>query len=78
MKLVRFRAGERIATGVLEGEVVRPLRGTFFEEPLPTGEELAIDDVRLLSPVLPSKLVCIARNYPEDRVGELVELISFY
>jgi 2-keto-4-pentenoate hydratase/2-oxohepta-3-ene-1,7-dioic acid hydratase in catechol pathway len=65
MKLVRFRAGERIATGVLEGEVVRPLRGTFFEEPLPTGEELAIDDVRLLSPVLPSKLVCIARNYPE-------------
>jgi 2-keto-4-pentenoate hydratase/2-oxohepta-3-ene-1,7-dioic acid hydratase in catechol pathway len=65
MKLVRFRAGERIATGVLEGEIVRPLKGTFFEEPLPTGEELPLDDVRLLSPVIPSKLVCIARNYPE-------------
>ena len=65
MRLVRFRAGDRIATGVLEGEVVRPLRGTFFEEPLPTGEEIPLDSVRLLAPVLPSKLVCIARNYVE-------------
>ena len=65
MRLVRFRAGDRIATGVLEGEIVRPLRGTFFEEPLPTGEELPLDSVRLLAPVIPSKLVCIARNYPE-------------
>ena len=65
MRLVRFRAGDRIATGVLEAEVVRPLRGTFFEEPLPTGEEIRLDAVRLLAPVIPSKLVCIARNYAE-------------
>ena len=65
MKLVRFRAGDRIATGVLEGEMVRPLQGTFFEEPLPTGEELPADGVRLLAPVIPSKLVCVARNYAE-------------
>jgi len=65
MKLIRFRSGERIATGVLEGEIVRPLQGTFFEEPLPTGEELPADGVRLLAPVIPSKLVCVARNYAE-------------
>ncbi|MGH2711216.1 MAG: fumarylacetoacetate hydrolase family protein [Actinomycetota bacterium] len=65
MRLVRFRAGDRIATGSLEGEMVRPLRGTFFEEPIPTGEELPLDSVRLLAPVIPSKIVCIARNYPE-------------
>ena len=65
MRLVRFRSGDRIATGVLEGEIVRPLRGTFFEEPLPTGEEIPLDSVRLLAPVIPSKLVCIARNYVE-------------
>ena len=65
MRLVRFRSADRIATGVLEGEVVRPLRGTFFEEPIPTGEELPLDQVRLLAPVLPSKVVCIARNYVE-------------
>lgn len=65
MKLIRFRSGDRIATGVLEGEIVRPLQGTFFEEPLPTGEELPADGVRLLAPVIPSKLVCVARNYAE-------------
>jgi 2-keto-4-pentenoate hydratase/2-oxohepta-3-ene-1,7-dioic acid hydratase in catechol pathway len=65
MRLVRFRSGDRIATGVIEGEIVRPLRGTFFEEPLPTGEEIPLDSVRLLAPVIPSKLVCVARNYAE-------------
>ena len=43
--------------------MVRVLRGTFFEDPLPTGEEIPLDDVRLLAPVLPSKLVCVGKNY---------------
>ena len=65
MRLVRFRHGSRIATGSLSGEYVRPLRGTFFEEPVPTGEEIPAADVRLLAPVLPSKIVCVGRNYVE-------------
>ncbi len=43
--------------------MVRVLRGTFFEDPLPTGEEILLDGVRLLAPVLPSKLVCVGKNY---------------
>ena len=39
------------------------IAGTFFEDPLPTGEEVSIDDVMLLAPVLPSKLVCVGKNY---------------
>lgn len=65
MRLARFRAGDRIATGVLEGEAVRPLRGTFFEDPVPTGEAIPLGDVRLLAPVLPTKVVCVGRNYAE-------------
>jgi 2-keto-4-pentenoate hydratase/2-oxohepta-3-ene-1,7-dioic acid hydratase in catechol pathway len=65
MRLVRFRFGDRIATGVLEDSAVRVLRGTFFEDPVPTGEEVPVDDVRLLAPVLPSKVVCVGRNYAE-------------
>jgi 2-keto-4-pentenoate hydratase/2-oxohepta-3-ene-1,7-dioic acid hydratase in catechol pathway len=65
VRLVRFRHGERIATGVLSGEEVRVIRGTFFEDPVPTGEGVPLDDVRLLAPVLPSKIVAVARNYPE-------------
>jgi 2-keto-4-pentenoate hydratase/2-oxohepta-3-ene-1,7-dioic acid hydratase in catechol pathway len=65
MRLLRFRHGDRIAHGAsAPGEdAVRVLRGTFFEDPVPTGEEVALDDVLLLAPVLPSKLVCVGKNY---------------
>src|ERR671911_488620 len=65
MRLVRFRFGDRIATGAaeFEADTIRVLKGTFFEDPLPTGEEVPFDDVRLLAPVLPSKLVCVGKNY---------------
>ena len=65
MRLVRYRIGDRIATGFVEGDTVRGLRGTFFEDPVPSGDEFPRDDVRLLAPVLPSKVVAVARNYPE-------------
>jgi 2-keto-4-pentenoate hydratase/2-oxohepta-3-ene-1,7-dioic acid hydratase in catechol pathway len=65
MRLVRFRFGDRIATGAVDvgSEAVRVLAGTFFEQPVPTGEEVPLDDVRLLAPVLPSKVVCLGKNY---------------
>lgn len=65
VRLLRFRTGERIAHGVADfgGDTVRVLEGTFFERPIPTGEEIAIDDVRLLAPVLPSKVVAVGKNY---------------
>ena len=65
MRFLRFRHGERIATGAIESgdDVVRVLRGTFFDDPVPTGEEVPVDDVRLLAPVLPSKIVCVGKNY---------------
>jgi 2-keto-4-pentenoate hydratase/2-oxohepta-3-ene-1,7-dioic acid hydratase in catechol pathway len=65
MRLVRFRFGDAIATGIVErgSDQVQVLRGTFFEDPLPTGEQIPLDDVRLLAPVLPSKVVCVGKNY---------------
>jgi 2-keto-4-pentenoate hydratase/2-oxohepta-3-ene-1,7-dioic acid hydratase in catechol pathway len=65
VRLVRFRQGDRIATGLYQGEYVLPLRGTFFEDPVPTGEEIPLDAVRLLAPVIPSKIVAVGRNYAE-------------
>src|SRR5439155_26789657 len=65
MRLLRFRHGERISTGAVQpgSHTVQVIAGTFFEDPLPTGEEVSIDDVMLLAPVLPSKLVCVGKNY---------------
>jgi 2-keto-4-pentenoate hydratase/2-oxohepta-3-ene-1,7-dioic acid hydratase in catechol pathway len=65
VRLVRFRVGERIATGFVSGDEVRVLRGTFFEDPVPSGVDVPLEDVRLLAPVIPSKVVAVARNYPE-------------
>jgi 2-keto-4-pentenoate hydratase/2-oxohepta-3-ene-1,7-dioic acid hydratase in catechol pathway len=65
MRLVRFRHGDRIAHGVIAAgeQAVRILRGSFFEDPVPTGEEVDLDDLLPLAPVLPSKLVCVGKNY---------------
>jgi 2-keto-4-pentenoate hydratase/2-oxohepta-3-ene-1,7-dioic acid hydratase in catechol pathway len=67
VRLLRFRYGDRIATGAIDegSEDITVLRGTFFEDPLPTGESVPIDDVHLLAPVLPSKLVCVGKNYAD-------------
>jgi 2-keto-4-pentenoate hydratase/2-oxohepta-3-ene-1,7-dioic acid hydratase in catechol pathway len=65
VRLARFRHGDRISTGTLEDDVVRPLRGTFFEDPIPAGETLPLNEVRLLAPIIPSKVVCVGRNYVE-------------
>jgi 2-keto-4-pentenoate hydratase/2-oxohepta-3-ene-1,7-dioic acid hydratase in catechol pathway len=63
MRLIRYRFGDRISTGVLEDDTVRTLRGTFFEDPVFTGEKVPLADVRVLAPVLPSKAVCVGKNY---------------
>src|SRR4029453_16747968 len=65
MRLLRFRHRDRIATGAIDAgdDVVRVLAGTFFEDPVPTGGELPLAELPLLSPVTPSKLVCVGKNY---------------
>jgi 2-keto-4-pentenoate hydratase/2-oxohepta-3-ene-1,7-dioic acid hydratase in catechol pathway len=65
VRLVRFRSADRIATGVVEGGFVRPLQGTFFENPVPTGQNIPLNQVRLLVPVIPSKVVAVGKNYME-------------
>jgi 2-keto-4-pentenoate hydratase/2-oxohepta-3-ene-1,7-dioic acid hydratase in catechol pathway len=65
VRLARFRRGDRISTGTLADDAVHPLRGTFFEDPIPLGESLPQTEVRLLAPIIPSKVICIGRNYVE-------------
>jgi 2-keto-4-pentenoate hydratase/2-oxohepta-3-ene-1,7-dioic acid hydratase in catechol pathway len=57
--------------GVVEGEgdldggglTVAEIEGHPFGQIRFTGERWALPDVRLLSPILPSKVVCVGRNY---------------
>src|SRR5688572_24944636 len=54
-----------MAFGVVEGETVVAIDGHPFGEIKQTDQRWAVADVRLLSPILPSKVVCVGRNYAE-------------
>jgi len=63
MKLVRFRWGNQAVYGVLEGEDIYSLDGDPFGEFRRGDERCLLQDVRLLAPVEPSKVVANGQNY---------------
>jgi len=69
MKIVRIKAADDIAYGVADAEGVAVYRGTPFVAWEPTETVVPWDRVQLLAPVIPTKVVCIGRNYV-DHAGE--------
>lgn len=80
MRIARYALGDEVSYGVVDGEAaaggqrngagltVAELAGHPFgpsAEVSLTGRRHAVEDVRLLAPVLPSKIVAIGRNYLE-------------
>lgn len=70
MRIVRFAVDDRIQYGCLEEEVITPYQGNPFQDdefradsPLLDGQTYRLEDVRLLAPCVPSKLVCLGLNY---------------
>lgn len=67
MFLARFKHRGRTYNGVLypDRNVLVPIRGSIFGEREPTGGEIWVGDVELLPPVVPSKIVCVGKNYAD-------------
>jgi len=70
LRIARFSTDDSVSFGVVTGDADRPdslvvhaLAGHPFGELRPTGEQHALSAVRLLAPVLPSKIVAIGKNY---------------
>lgn len=74
MRIARFVHPGGPAFGVVEGSsvdgvidpatlTVAEIEGHPFGQITFTGQRWALGDVRLLSPILPSKVVCVGRNY---------------
>jgi 2-keto-4-pentenoate hydratase/2-oxohepta-3-ene-1,7-dioic acid hydratase in catechol pathway len=68
--IARFTTGEGAAFGVVEGDdgearTIRRMEGHPFAPFQLVGDELPLGSVRLLAPVLPSKVVAVGRNYAE-------------
>jgi len=49
--------------GVVEGAEVRALTAAPWQGGLPEGPRFPFSEITLLAPVLPSKVVCVGRNY---------------
>ncbi|MBF0510650.1 MAG: fumarylacetoacetate hydrolase family protein, partial [Deltaproteobacteria bacterium] len=71
MKYIKYQdKNGAIAFGVDEGAGFRRISGNFLEPYQITGPEVSLDEVRLLAPVTPSKVVAIGLNY-RDHAQEM-------
>lgn len=70
MRLARFKHSGRIAYGIVEDDSVEEISSTPFLPYERTGVVHALDEVRLLSPSMPSKVAAVALNYT-DHVAEM-------
>ncbi len=65
MKIYRFRYRKKVLTGVLKEEFLFPIIGSVFSDFRIGTSPVPIGDVRVLPPVLPTKIIGIGRNYKE-------------
>jgi 2-keto-4-pentenoate hydratase/2-oxohepta-3-ene-1,7-dioic acid hydratase in catechol pathway len=64
VRYVRYRhANGAVSYGVLEGERVRRVEGDIFGQHRVTDEAVPVAQVRLLAPVVPSKVIAVGLNY---------------
>jgi 2-keto-4-pentenoate hydratase/2-oxohepta-3-ene-1,7-dioic acid hydratase in catechol pathway len=72
MKLCRFthQTISEPRYGLIVGDFVRPLIDAFGACACPSSDEIPIAEISLLSPITPSKIICVGRNY-KDHAAEL-------
>ena len=63
MKIARFNLNGEIRFGSVVGDRVSLFAGNPFESKELSGESIALDQIQLLAPVAPSKIICIGMNY---------------
>jgi 2-keto-4-pentenoate hydratase/2-oxohepta-3-ene-1,7-dioic acid hydratase in catechol pathway len=59
----RFEYEGRHNYGVLNGGVIDELHGSLFSEPETTGRQFILDDVKLIAPCEPPKILAVGLNY---------------
>ena len=63
VQYARYQHDGAIGYGVVDGATVRVLDGDFLQPHAETGETLALADVTLLPPTLPTKVLAVGLNY---------------
>ena len=62
-RYARFRAGDTVAHGIVEGDRIRQITGDLFGSWKPTDTTFRLSEVKLLVPTQPSKILACAGNY---------------
>jgi 2-keto-4-pentenoate hydratase/2-oxohepta-3-ene-1,7-dioic acid hydratase in catechol pathway len=63
MKIARFNLNGEIRFGSIVGDQVSLFSGNPLESKELSGQSVALDQIQLLAPVVPSKIICIGMNY---------------
>lgn len=70
MKFARFEVNGKIYNGMAKPEEVTVIRGSFLDRYEMTDQKYLISEISFLSPVIPTKIVCVGQNY----LGHIEEL----
>jgi 2-keto-4-pentenoate hydratase/2-oxohepta-3-ene-1,7-dioic acid hydratase in catechol pathway len=63
VQIVRYRSDSEILTGVLDGDTVRQARGDMFDRLAIGPVAGSLEDIEIVAPVVPGKLIAIGLNY---------------
>ncbi len=67
MKIGRFKFGSEIIYGIIKGSEVEVIKDLSLKS---SGEKIRLEDLKILAPAEPSKIICIGLNYV-DHAREL-------
>jgi 2-keto-4-pentenoate hydratase/2-oxohepta-3-ene-1,7-dioic acid hydratase in catechol pathway len=69
VRYARFEHAGAVGYGIVDGDTVRVLDGDFLGSHSETGETLALADLSLLPPTVPSKVLAVGLNYASHSGG---------
>jgi 2-keto-4-pentenoate hydratase/2-oxohepta-3-ene-1,7-dioic acid hydratase in catechol pathway len=68
-KFVRFSVNDEKSYGILVDKTIYQLKGDLFAEPERTGKKFNLSDVKIETPIDPSKVIAVGRNY-KSHIGD--------
>ncbi len=60
---IRFEHGGAAGFGTLSGSTIAVHSGDMFDQAQPTGEQLELSAVKVLTPCVPGKMICLWNNF---------------
>ena len=60
---LRFQHDSEEGFGLLEGETIVVHEGSMFDAPQSTGRRLALSNVKVLTPTVPTKMIALWNNF---------------